>query len=109
MLATAISRLTSPRPRDERRSSHRFRRGEQVLVCLFGREYDEEIHTLANRSRDGIYFETCSSQYRVGMPISVTPASELPPGWGSPSFGKIVRINQLADSGWGIAVKILMH
>jgi hypothetical protein len=107
--AAQNSIVSSFLPHDERRSSHRFGSGEPVLTCLFGREYNEEVQTLSNRSRDGLYFETHSAHYRVGMPISVSAASDSPHCWDSPAFGKVVRINSLADGNFGIAVRILMR
>ena len=109
VLAAEISLVSSFLSHDERRSSHRFRSDESVLTCLFGDEYNEEVQTLSNRSRDGLYFETRATHYRVGMPISVSTACESPLRWNSPTFGKVVRINHLADGGFGIAVRILMR
>jgi hypothetical protein len=106
MEMTVVSSLL---PREELRSSPRFRTSEPVMTHFLGDEYKEEVHTLSNRSREGVYFETRSTHYRVGMPISVSTSCDSPQRWSAPSFGKVVRIDRLADGHLGIAVRILMR
>ena len=109
MLAAEISLVGSLLSHDERRASQRFPNDGPVLARSLGDEYNEEVHTLSNRSRDGVYFETRSAHYRVGMPISVSAACDTPQRWCATAFGKVVRIDQLADGNFGIAVRILMR
>jgi hypothetical protein len=107
--ATETNMVSSILMQDERRATPRYRVNRPVLACPFGPEYKEEVHTISNTSRDGIYFETRSQHYRVGMPISVSAPYTSPHRSDSPSFGKVVRIDRLADGTLGIAVHILLR
>jgi hypothetical protein len=92
----------------ERRTSRRENIPRQLLACPFGPEYREEVQTTSNSSRDGLYFTTRSSHYRVGMPVSVIVGYAPAARCDAPSFGKVIRIDRLKD-GLGIAVRILMR
>lgn len=93
----------------ERRTIPRFNIARPMLACPFGSEYKEEVHTTSNTSRDGLYFETRSQHYRVGMPISVIEGYTPGHRYCAPSFGRVVRIDELTDGNRGIAVEILMR
>jgi hypothetical protein len=107
--AVEMTVVSSLLPREERRSGPRLSTSELAMTHFLGDEYKEEVHTLSNRSRKGVYFETRSAHYKVGMPISVSTACDSPQRWSAPSFGKVVRIDRLAAGNFGIAVRILMR
>jgi hypothetical protein len=110
MIATATeTNLVSSILQQERRSSTRFRVAKPLLACPFGPEYTEEVQTTSNTSREGVYFETRSRHYRVGMPISVSAPYTSQGRHRSPSFGKVVRIDEREDGTLGVAVQILMR
>jgi hypothetical protein len=110
MIATTTENsLVSSILQQERRANPRWSLAKPVLACPFGPEYKEEVPTTSNTSRDGLYFETRSQHYRVGMPVSVLEGYAPHHRYGSPSFGKVVRIDRLKDGTSGIAVQILMR
>jgi hypothetical protein len=106
---TTETSLVSSILQQERRSSPRFQITKPLLACPFGPEYKEEVQTTSNTSRDGVYFETRSPHYRIGMPISVSVPYTSPNRGSSPCFGKVIRIDELMDGSFGIAVEILMR
>lgn len=93
----------------ERRAAPRSSLAKPMLACLLGPECREEVQTASNTSPNGLYFRTTSQHYRVGMPINVI--ADYTPGhnYSSPSFGRVVRIDQLKDGQLGIAVEVLMR
>jgi hypothetical protein len=106
---TEMTMVSSLLSREELRSSPRLRTNEPAMTHFLGDEYKEEVHTLSNRSRDGIYFETRSTHYRIGMPISVSTVCDSAHRWSAPAFGKVVRIDRLTAGNMGIAVRIVMR
>ena len=82
---------------------------EPVLVRPCDPVYPEEICTTANVSRNGLYFVTLTKHYFVGMNVIVT----LNFGPGDPihreRIGDVVRVEELDEGKWGIAIRILMH
>jgi hypothetical protein len=106
---TTETSLVSSILQQERRANPRLSISRPLLACPFGPEYKEEVQTSSNTSRDGLYFETRSQHYRVGMPISVIEGYAPETRYHSPSFGKVVRIDRLEDGSFGIAVHILMR
>jgi hypothetical protein len=110
MIATTTENsLVSSILQQERRATLRLPLARPVLACPFGPEYKEEVRTTSNTSRDGLYFETQSKHYRVGMPVSVIEGYAPDHRYSSPSFGRVVRIDRLKDGSSGIAVEILMR
>jgi hypothetical protein len=110
MIATATeTSLVSTILEQERRDTPRLGIAKRVLACPVGPEYKEEVQTTSNISRNGLYFETRSKHYRVGMPISVVEHYSPETRYNSPSFGKVVRVDDLADGSSGVAVQILMR
>ena len=110
MIATTTeTSLVSSILQQERRASPRFRMAKPLLACPFGPEYKEEVQATCNTSENGVYFESRSTHYRVGMPISVSAPCTSQTRQHSPSFGKVVRIDRLEDGRLGIAVQILMR
>jgi len=110
MIATLTdTSLVSSIVPQERRASRRSVLEKAVLACPFGPEYKEAVQTISNMSRDGLYFETRSSHYRVGMPICIVEGYTPQTRYNSPSFGKVIRVDRLQDGGSGVAVQILMR
>jgi hypothetical protein len=93
----------------ERRSYPRYPTATSLLMCPFGPEYKEEVQTSSNASRDGLYFESRSTHYRVGMPVSVVMGYRADNPANSPCFGKVVRVDKRADGAFGVAVRIIMR
>jgi hypothetical protein len=66
--------------------------------------YFEEVRTMSNFSRSGLYFVTQIESYREGMQLYVIPA------FGCFNFeylGKVVRAERLPCGDYGIAVQLL--
>ena len=82
---------------------------EPVLVRPCDSNYPEEICTTANVSRSGLYFLTPTNHYFVGMNVIVT----LNFGPDDPRhreiIGDVVRVEEVSQGKWGVAVRILMH
>jgi hypothetical protein len=82
---------------------------EPVLVRPFDPLFPEEICTTANVSRSGLYFLTPTKHYFVGMNVIVT----LNFGQDDPihreQIGDVVRVEELDEDKWGVAIRILMH
>lgn len=82
---------------------------EPVLVRPFDPLFPEEICTTANVSRSGLYFMTPTKHYFVGMNVIVT----LNFGQDDPihreQIGDVVRVEELDEAKWGVAIRILMH
>jgi len=82
---------------------------EPVLVRPCDSSYPAEVCMTANVSRSGLYFVTATSHYFVGMNVVVT----LNFGPNDPihheQIGDVVRIEELEDDKWGVAIRILMH
>jgi len=82
---------------------------EPVLVRPFDPLFPEEICTTANVSRSGVYFLTPTKHYFVGMNVIVT----LNFGQDDPihreQIGDVVRVEELDEDKWGVAIRILMH
>jgi hypothetical protein len=82
---------------------------EPVLVHPFDPEYPEEICTTANVSRSGLYFVTPTNHYFLGMNVVVTLNFGLDDPIHRQQIGDVVRIEELDENKWGVAVRILMH
>jgi hypothetical protein len=69
----------------------------------------EELPISANVSKRGIYFHTNLENYRVGMRLFVTyPFTFVNDPMKSEYLAEVVRVEQLADSRFGIAIRLLM-
>jgi hypothetical protein len=69
----------------------------------------EELPITTNVSKRGIYFHTNLEHYRVGMRLSVTsPFTFVNDPMRSEYLAEVVRVEQLADSRFGIAIRLLM-
>jgi hypothetical protein len=69
----------------------------------------EELPITTNVSKRGIYFHTNLQNYRVGMRLFVTyPFTFVNDPMKSEYLAEVVRVEQLADSRFGIAIRLLM-
>jgi hypothetical protein len=91
---------------EERRASRRVKVARPLLARPSDPKYREEVQTTLNTSRSGLYFRTKSKHYYVGMRVSVILGYEKDDPCNSASFGEVVRIDQLKDGSFGIAVRI---
>src|ERR1700746_1485285 len=82
---------------------------EPVLVRPCDPLYPEEICTTANVSRSGLYFGTSTQHYVGGMTVVVTLNCGPDDPIHRERIGDVVRIDELDEDKWGIAVRILMH
>ena len=90
----------------ERRAARRVKISRPMLARPSDPKYKEEVQSTLNASRDGLYFTTSDNHYYVGMRLSVTLGYAPSDSCNSASFGKVVRIDQLKDGRFGIAVRI---
>jgi hypothetical protein len=110
MIATTTEKsLVSTVLQQERRTNPRLSIAKPLLACTFGPEYKEEVQTTSNTSGNGLYFETPSPHYYVGMLISVLVGYAPGTRYHSPSFGRVARIDRLPEGNFGVAVRILMR
>jgi len=95
---------------DERRRTERVEVSLPVRVCSSGGSADqfEEVSSTLNASRDGLYFATKVQSYKVGMSLVVTFPFSQAPERNVHFFGKVVRMDALADGRFGIAVELVM-
>ena len=69
----------------------------------------EELPISVNVSKRGIYFHTHLPAYRRGMRLFVTyPFTFAGDPMKSEYLAEVVRVEQLADSRFGVAVRLLM-
>jgi hypothetical protein len=64
----------------------------------------EEVRTMTDFSRNGLYFITQRESYREGMQLRVTPAFGC---FNLEYVGEVVRIERLPFGEYGIAVRLL--
>ena len=95
---------------DERRRTERVAVSLPVRVCSSGGSADqfEEVSSTLNASRDGLYFATIVQSYKVGMSLVVIFPFSQAPERNVHYFGKVVRMDALADGRFGIAVELVM-
>lgn len=93
----------------DRRNKRRVKMSQQVRVRPsdpIGAGF-EEVQATINVSRDGLYFPTMLSSYRVGMQVLVTfPYSEMPGAINLEYVGYVVRVDKLTHGRWAIAVHL---
>jgi hypothetical protein len=74
-----------------------------------GAENFEELPITVNVSKHGIYFHTHLPNYRRGMRLFVTyPFTFTGDPMKSEYIAEVVRVDHLADSRFGIAVRLIM-
>ena len=103
---TSQTSLVSSLPALERRARHRVNIGMLVLARPLDPAYKEEVQTTLNTSRNGVYFQTQSKHYTVGMRVSVILGYAPNDRCNSTAYGQVVRIDRLKDGRFGIAVQI---
>src|ERR1700680_94668 len=92
----------------DRRADRRVKISRPTLIHPSDPKYKEEVHTTLNASRDGLYFTTRATHYYVRMRLKVTLGYAPKDPCNSVCFGEVVRIEQLEDGSFGIAVRILV-
>jgi hypothetical protein len=105
---TCETAVIVPVAEKDRRADRRVKISRLTLVRPSDPKYKEEVHTTLNASRDGLYFTTRAKHYYVKMRLSVTLGYAPNDPCNSASFGEVVRIEQLEDGRFGIAVRILV-
>jgi hypothetical protein len=108
-VAKALAAWVAPAPQEERRRSLRNRRPKPVRVRPSDLQYNEEVWTTLNASRDGLYFATWSKHYYVGMPLLITFLFAYVDTAGAEHSAEVVRIDRLGHSRLGIAVRLLLR
>jgi hypothetical protein len=74
-----------------------------------GAEHFEELPISVNVSKRGIFFHTHLPHYRAGMRLFIThPFTFAGDPMKSEYLAEVVRVERLADSRFGIAVRLLM-
>lgn len=107
--AKGASALVVPAPEKERRLGRRAKISRPLLARPTDPRFEQEVVSTLNVSRYGIYFETRSTHYYLGMHLHVTfPYSPLDPA-NSAVLGVIVRIDKLNDGYLGIAIRLAMR
>ena len=105
--AAAEKSLVSALVPQERRSYPHYPTATSVLACPFDPEYKEEVETISNASRDGLYFQSHSTHYRPGMAVTVIVGYRRNNPANSPILGKVIRVDHLDDRTFGVALRIL--
>jgi hypothetical protein len=82
---------------------------EPVLVRPCDPLFPEEICTTANASRSGLYLVTFTKHYCVGMNVVVALNFGPDDPIHREQIGDVVRIDELDEEKWGVAIRILMH
>jgi hypothetical protein len=109
-MAEKISPVAGQVVERDRRARRRVKISSQTLVVPSDPRYKQEVCTTLNTSRDGLYFTTHASHYRVGMRLSVSSGYRPEdPCSSAASFGEVVRVERLEDGSFGIAVRILLR
>ena len=102
----AITMVTAAK---ECRTSPREILSEPVRIRPSDPQFTEEICKTANVSRGGLYFTTSTKHYFVGMNVVVTLNFGPDDPRHHEQIGDVVRVDQLPDEMWGVAIRILMH
>jgi hypothetical protein len=90
----------------EHRARPRVRISRPMLVRPSDPKYKEEIQVTVNTSRNGLYFGTRATHYRVGMGVSIILGYMPNDRCNATSFGEVVRVDRLEDGIFGIAIHI---
>src|ERR1700729_4068025 len=94
IIAKALRPLIEAVPANDRRRGPRTRRPRPVRVQPSDPQYNEEVRTTLNASRDGLCFGTWAEHYYIGMPLLITYLDADDPGRAQHS-AEIVRIDRL--------------
>jgi hypothetical protein len=101
--------VTEAAVQKERRSARRAKISRTVLVSPSDPKYREEVQSSVDASRNGLYFTTQANHYYVGMHLVVILGYAPNDPCKSQSFGEVVRVDQLDDGCFGVAVKIRLR
>jgi hypothetical protein len=104
---TVIAKDTKPEKRVNPRA--KVSRMLRVRPSESSAEHFQELPVTVNVSKAGLYFHTHLSAYRVGMRLFVTyPFTFANDPMQSEYLAEVVRVEKLADSRFGIAVRLMM-
>src|SRR5712692_6624313 len=87
---------------EDRRTNSRAKFLKHIRIRHVDSSQADEVGTMIDLSRDGLYFTAKSSHYEAGMQLRVTL-----PGSGSECTCEVVRIERLKNGRLGIGVRIL--
>ena len=93
--------------KQERRKAPRAKLPRIVRVRPFDARFPEEVCITTNFSKTGFYFETSVRHYYAGMNVSVARNFHVDDSVHREETAKIMRVEKLEDSRWGIAIRIL--
>jgi hypothetical protein len=92
-------------PPEDRRVTKRVKQTQTIRIRPAEPEYSDEIRLTLNVSWDGLYFATSKGHYSCGMTVYVTRNYRPSAAENIEERGKVVRIDQLREGRWGIAIK----
>lgn len=98
--------LIGPSLREERRESPRTNVFKPVRLQPLDPKYEEEVRATLNVSRDGLYFRSWAEHYQIGMRLRVTFPYASVDLCNSEYLGEVLRVDELEDGSWGIALRI---
>jgi hypothetical protein len=101
--------LVVPAPEKERRLGKRVKMSKPMLARPTDPKLKEEVVKTLNVSRYGLYFETRAEHYYLGMHLSVIFPYAPEDPINAPVLGVVVRIDALAESNRGVAVRLAMR
>ena len=87
---------------DDRRVHDRLKLMETIHITCFDPGRTQEIATVVDISREGMYFTVRADHYRVGIEMSVKI-----PSLGFEGLGRVVRIEKLPNGSFGIGCLVL--
>lgn len=93
-------------PPEDRRVSSRINQSRTVRIRPAQSQYAEEIRTTLNVSWDGFYFATSIGHYFSGMIVYVARDFLVNDPANREQQGVVVRVDQLKEGRWGIAVRL---
>lgn len=103
-----ITVITETRPKDRRRSP-RAKISKPLQLRPDDPRLEQTVHATVNASRGGFYFRTSDRRYYVGMRLAaIFPYAALDP-CNERHLCEVIRVERLADSSFGVAVRILMR
>ena len=87
---------------ENRRTNSRAKFLKHIRIRHLDSAHADEVGTMIDLSRDGLYFTTRSNHFQAGMELRVTL-----PGTGAECSCEVVRIEQLQNGRLGIGARIL--
>jgi hypothetical protein len=98
--------LESVQVANDRRNDSRLRVLKQIRICQLDAtgkaKEDEDVGTLIDLSRDGLFFTSQSHHYQIGMELQFTF-----PQTSSECGGEVVRMERRPNGHLGVGVRIL--